>query len=57
MQVFQELNNEGKTIVMVTSQPNIARHSKRIVSMRDGQIVEDENVSARLQASALLQAA
>ena len=57
MQIFQQLNDDGKTIVMVTHEADIARHCKRIVTMRDGRIVEDENVSARLVTSALLQVA
>lgn len=57
MHVFQQLNDEGRTIVMVTHELDIARHSKRIVSMRDGRIVDDEAVNDRLVASCLLAAA
>lgn len=56
MQIFQELNDQGKTIVMVTHEPDIARHCKRIVTVRDGRIVEDEAVSTRLIATAVLHA-
>lgn len=57
MQIFQQLNAEGKTIVMVTHESNIARHCKRIVSMHDGRIVQDESVAAPLEAATLLQVA
>jgi len=40
--LFQQLNEEGATIVMVTHEPEIARHTKRIISLRDGEIIEDK---------------
>lgn len=39
MALFQELNKEGITIVMVTHEPDIARFAKRVIQMRDGEIV------------------
>jgi putative ABC transport system ATP-binding protein len=57
MQVFQQLNDEGRTIMMVTHELDIGRHSKRIVSMRDGRVVDDRPVEERLIASRLLTAA
>ncbi|MES1227796.1 MAG: hypothetical protein ABUL72_03940, partial [Armatimonadota bacterium] len=50
MQIFQELNDEGRTVVMVTHEPEIARHCKRMVLIRDGQVVEDDEVHDRLRA-------
>ncbi len=41
MQFFEQLNNDGLTIIVVTHDSQVAKHSKRIVVMRDGQIVED----------------
>lgn len=41
MAIFQELNDEGHTIVMITHEPEIAQHAKRIIHIRDGKIVED----------------
>jgi putative ABC transport system ATP-binding protein len=51
MGVFQELNNKGITIVMVTHELDIAGYTKRIVVMRDGRIVKDDPVEKRLHAS------
>lgn len=44
MALFQKLNREGRTIVMITHEPDIAEHAKRIIHIRDGKIVEDGNV-------------
>jgi len=43
MAIFQKLNDEGHTIVMITHEPDIAEHAKRIIHLRDGKIVEDGN--------------
>ncbi|MBM7616107.1 ABC transporter ATP-binding protein [Alkaliphilus hydrothermalis] len=48
MRIFQDLNNEGSTIIMVTHEPDIAQHCKRVVSFRDGNIVEDSLVKDRI---------
>ena len=37
--IFQRLNKTGKTIIMITHETNIARHAKRIVRIRDGEIM------------------
>jgi putative ABC transport system ATP-binding protein len=50
MGVFQSLNDNGITIVMVTHELDIANFSKRKVVMRDGLIRTDEPVSSRLHA-------
>ncbi|RMH01795.1 MAG: ABC transporter ATP-binding protein [Chloroflexi bacterium] len=51
MQIFQKLNREqGITIVFVTHDPWIARHTNRIVTLADGQIVRDEVVAEPLVA-------
>jgi putative ABC transport system ATP-binding protein len=51
MNIFQELNESGNTIVMVTHENDIARHAKREVRLRDGKIIKDELVSSRLFAA------
>lgn len=42
MDIFKGLNDSGKTVVMVTHEPDIAEQTKRILVMRDGQLVSDE---------------
>src|SRR5207248_3309424 len=44
--IFQRLNDAGKTVVMVTHEPDVAEHCKRIVRMRDGVVSGDELVPA-----------
>ncbi len=55
MALFQELNDEGVTIVLVTHEPDIAAYAKRIVEVRDGRIRRDEPVRNRRSAAADLQ--
>lgn len=43
MTIFQKLNAQGHTIVMITHEPDIAEHAKRIIHLRDGKIVKDGN--------------
>ncbi len=54
MQIFQELNDEGVTIVMVTHEEEIGLHCKRQVTMRDGQVISDLPVEDRLIAADVL---
>lgn len=56
MAILQRLNRQGKTIVMVTHEPDIAQHAKRIVRFRDGHLFSDESVEAPLDAKAVLMA-
>jgi putative ABC transport system ATP-binding protein len=39
--LFQKLNRQGKTIVLVTHDPDIAEHARRIIRISDGRVVED----------------
>lgn len=41
MRIFQEINNEGTTVVMVTHEPEVAEYTKRIVLFKDGEIQND----------------
>ena len=50
MGVFQKLNDQGITIVMVTHELDIARYTRRKVVLRDGNIVSDTTVANRLNA-------
>lgn len=42
MRIFQQLNNEGHTVIMITHESDIASHAKRIITIRDGAIVSDK---------------
>lgn len=45
--LFVRLNNEGKTILMITHEPEIAQFSKRIIYLRDGSVLTDELIKNR----------
>jgi putative ABC transport system ATP-binding protein len=55
MAIFQQLNERGITVIMVTHEPDIAAYAKRNVMMRDGVILDDHVVSRRLDAIVQLQ--
>jgi putative ABC transport system ATP-binding protein len=55
MGVFQKLNEQGITLVMVTHELDVARFTKRMVILRDGKIVTDEAVPNRSIAEKELQ--
>jgi putative ABC transport system ATP-binding protein len=42
MALFQELNRQGMTVVLVTHEPDVARFAGRRITFRDGRVVEDE---------------
>lgn len=46
MDLFEQLNNEGKTIIMITHDPKIARRAKRIVHILDGRLYTEEEYNA-----------
>ena len=50
MQIFQDLNEQGLTIVLVTHEPDIARYAKRTVVFRDGRIRRDQPAEQRFRA-------
>jgi len=49
--LFQELNDAGITLLIVTHEPDIARYTRRIVELRDGHVVRDEPVRERRNAA------
>ena len=54
MALFQELNDSGITIVMITHEPDIGDHAKRIIRVKDGRVVADDPVRERLFAREVL---
>jgi putative ABC transport system ATP-binding protein len=54
MALFQDLHAEGRTIIIVTHEPDISRHCQRIVRFRDGKVVGDEKVEKPVNAKEIL---
>ena len=53
MEIFEKLNDDGHTIVMITHEPDIAQHAKRIIFIRDGKIVKDSVNEQRRTATSI----
>ena len=54
MALFQQLNRQGMTVVLVTHEPDVARFARRLLRFRDGHLVSDESqtpVAAMSQAA------
>lgn len=47
MSIFRRINDEGNTIIMVTHDQEIAKQARRIVRLRDGEIISDEYINQR----------
>ncbi len=54
--IFQELNGQGMSVILVTHEPDIAAYAKRIITLRDGLIIADTRVAKRRNACRDLQA-
>ena len=52
MGIFQKLNDEGITLIVVTHEPDIAEYAARRIVFRDGQVIEDAAVKSRRRAVA-----
>ena len=50
MAVFQRLNDDGKTVVVITHERDIAESAKRVIQFRDGRVVDDREVEQRRRA-------
>ena len=42
MELFRQLNSEGKTVIIVTHERDIAEYTDRIITFKDGEIIKDE---------------
>ena len=50
MGIFQRLNSEqGITVILVTHDPEVAQHARRVISVRDGLVANDEPVAERIE--------
>jgi len=56
MGIFQRLNDAGMTIVLVTHEPDIAQYAKRVIVMKDGEMILDQPVRKRRSADVELAA-
>ncbi len=54
MEIFQKLNDEGVTVILVTHEVDIAEHTKRILTFKDGRLTSDKKVEKPLRASEIL---
>lgn len=54
MSIFQQLNKEGVTVLIVTHEPDIAEHTKRIITFADGWLTSDVDVKDPLDAERVL---
>jgi putative ABC transport system ATP-binding protein len=52
LRIFSRLNEERRTVVLITHEPDVAEQAKRIVRLSDGQIVEDRRLTALTTAAA-----
>ncbi len=51
MALFQNLNDQGITLVVVTHDPDVAQYAKRLIELRDGRVIRDQPVSQRHRAT------
>src|SRR5262249_21329399 len=56
MEIFQELNEDGMTVVLVTHEPDVAGFCSRRINLQDGALVGDDRNPDRVRASAVLAA-
>jgi putative ABC transport system ATP-binding protein len=54
LRIFARLNAEGRTVVLITHEPDVAAQAKRVISLSDGEIVEDRRVTGAHDAPPLL---
>jgi putative ABC transport system ATP-binding protein len=45
LRIFARLNEEGRTVVLITHEPDVAEQAKRVISLSDGRVVEDRRIA------------
>jgi putative ABC transport system ATP-binding protein len=50
LSTFQRFNDDGRTVVLITHEPEVAEHAKRIVHVQDGKLLSDERVAVQRRA-------
>lgn len=48
IEIFKQLNSQGITIIMVTHEPDLASAAKRVIKLRDGEVVSDEKINNKI---------
>jgi putative ABC transport system ATP-binding protein len=56
LRIFARLNAEGRTVVLITHEPDVAEQAKRVIGLSDGEIVEDRRVTGVGEAPPALRA-
>ena len=46
LRIFARLNEEGRTVVLITHEPDVAEQAKRVIRLSDGEVVEDRRAAA-----------
>jgi putative ABC transport system ATP-binding protein len=54
LRIFARLNAEGRTVVLITHEPDVAEQAKRVISLSDGEVVEDRRVTGAHDAPPVL---
>jgi ABC-type lipoprotein export system ATPase subunit len=49
MEIINKLNEQGRTVVLITHETETALHAKRIIRIKDGNVESDEKVTARVK--------
>jgi putative ABC transport system ATP-binding protein len=50
LEIFERLNADGRTVVLITHEDEVAAHARRVIRLADGLVVGDERTSARAAA-------
>jgi putative ABC transport system ATP-binding protein len=56
LRIFARLNEEGRTVVLITHEPDVAEQAKRVIRLSDGEVVEDRRITGVHDAPPLVQA-